>query len=108
MLNLLAAGTASARGRGRACSAAADEVRERLVEIDTAIAHVTNLLGLGECVRNITRLAGGACLQDKRRCARKHRRTEGGTPSCRIVAARICGDDAFSWSGKGDHAGAVV
>ena len=99
--NLLAAGTASRRGAG---SAAADEIRERLVEVNAAVTHVTNLLGFGECVGNITRLAGGACLQHKSRCARKHRRAKGRAPACRVVAAGICGDDAFSRSCKRNHA----
>lgn len=108
--NLLAARTAGAGGgrRRRACSAAADKVHERLIEVDAAISHVTNLLGFGERVGDIARLAGRACLQYQSRCPSEHRRAEGSPPACRVVAARIGGDNTFSRGGKGDHAGTEV
>ena len=107
-MELLAAGTAGAGGRGGTGSTAADDRHKRLVEIDAAVAHVTNLLGLGERIGDIARLACRASLQHKGRCSGEHRRTERGTPACRVVASRIGCDDAFSRSGKGDHAGAEV
>ena len=95
---------ADAAGWSNAGSAAGDQVHERLKEIDAAIAHITNLLGLGECIGDITRLAGGPCLQHQGRCACEHWRTEGCSPPCRVVAARIGGDYAFPRSGEGDYA----
>ncbi len=109
--NLLAARAARAGGtggRGGAGSTAADDRHERLIEINATVAHIANLLCLGERIRDIARLACGTCLQNKGRCAGEHRGAERCTPPCRVVAARIGGDNAFSRSGKGDHAGAKI
>jgi hypothetical protein len=98
----------TATAAAAASGAAADHVHERRVEINAAIAHVIDLLGLGECVGNVTGLAVWVCLQDERCCASYHGCAERCAPPCRIVAPRISSDHAFTWRRKSDYAGTIV
>src|SRR6476660_6634216 len=73
------AGAATSAGDAGAAAAPAAvyQVRKRLVKVNAAIAHVpANLFGLGKGVGDVTRLAGGASLQHKRRSAGHHGSTE--------------------------------
>src|SRR6266851_8641350 len=95
-------------GRTAAGASSGYHVCQSLIEIDATIAHVTDLLGLGQGVDDVTRLCCRPGLNDQRGRARSHGSAERSAPGRRITATRECGNHSFSRSSKQGDAGAVV
>src|SRR5262249_29411588 len=80
------------------CTAAVHKVCERLEEINAAVAHIADLLRLGQSVGDIARLGCRTSLQHQCCGAGQHGSAERRSPPRRVVAARIRGDYALTRS----------